>query len=94
MTKPRDTPWHAVERGSETVYVHPSGDLWAANYEAINGADYVRPEHWSVYRAIERGRKGAQPWSRNNKSLGDFPTLEAAVAAGDAWIEANAKEAA
>jgi hypothetical protein len=80
-----------VDRNGWPVYIHASDDMWAVHYDAVPG---MHLDHWTVYYAIAKKKRGAQPWSRNNKALGDFPTLEAAFAAGEAWIESKATEAA
>lgn len=94
--KSHDTPWGEVERGGEMIHVHAMHPLWIVCYEGIQATDYMRPTYWQVYRAIEPVKRGAKVWSADNKKLSErgYPSLEAAMSAGEEWIRANVKEAA
>lgn len=91
-TPPSDTAqqnWTEVDRGGWPVWTHNTKLVWAVEYDALprTTTDNGRPAFWAVYYAIEKRQPGRAHWAHNNKSLGNFPTLEAALAAGDAYVE-------
>lgn len=81
-----------VERLGEMIYVHNTKRIWVVNYPEIERTPTSNghPEHWSVYYAIEKPRKGYLVWAHNNKRLGDYLTLDEAFKAGDAYEEKKA----
>jgi hypothetical protein len=87
---PPSSHWRLVDRGGWPVHIHESDDLWIVQYDAAPTAGYPT-EHWTVYYRIAKRKKGAEPWSVNNKSLGDYLTLEAAMLAGEAWFTKDEK---
>ena len=71
--------------GCETIYVHETKPVWIVHFDAIEPTptSYGHPEHWNVYYAIEKLKRGHAVWAHNNKRLGEFASLEAAFAAAD-----------
>lgn len=89
--------WNTIERSYETILVHQTAPVWIVHYEAIEGSRDFRHEFWQPYRAIEKLKRGRQIWAHDNKRIGDeaeFRSLEAAMAAAEAWIASNMKAAA
>lgn len=92
--KRESTPgWRLVDRESGPAHIHESDDMWIAHYDDDRFAG-IYTEHWTVYYRVAKRKKGAQPWAVDNKSLGNFPSLSAAQAAGEAWFKERTKEAA
>lgn len=68
----------------EGVWLHKDKPVWIVFYAAVEG---VRLAYYQAYRAVEPVKKGRDPWSVDNRRIGDpnhgFPTLEAAMQAAE-----------
>lgn len=74
-------PFHTVSRGCDTILVHDIIPAWIVHYPAINN---VRRAFYQSYRSCAHIPKGREPWTVDNKALGNreygFLTLKEAMA--------------
>jgi hypothetical protein len=70
---------------SAPTLLHKSAPAWVVNYPAT----LDRAEHWQAYRAVAPVPAGRMPWTVDNRRIGSdrgFPSIEAAVAACEAFV--------
>lgn len=74
-------PFHLVDRGCGTVLVHDTLPAWIVHYPAIAN---VRREFYQAYKSCAHIPKGRDPWTVDNKAIGNrehgFLTLADAIA--------------
>lgn len=81
MANASDFIQQADRFSNDPLYVHKDRQVWIRFYPAIEG---VRAAWWQGYRAVMKVPAHREPWSIDNRRIGDergFASLEAAIAA-------------